>query len=238
VFQRVFGSSMDAFDGKFDMWVKQRYAQPLRFITEGEGPGAPKGQFVEMVKRGAELSEAGNLDSARKIFELAQPMFPDYAGLNGPAWHLANIKRKAGDLRGALEQVVRITRANEVAWEANRLETEIREALNDFAGAADAIERQLWVAPYDPVLHAHLAELATKAGQHTRAIRERQAVLTLNPADRLEARYQLAKTMAAAGDVSGARREVLGVLEIAPGFEKAQALLLELRGRSPSRPEQ
>jgi tetratricopeptide (TPR) repeat protein len=236
IFQRVFGTSMDAFDSRFDAWLKQRYAQPLRFIVDGEGPGMPKGQFVELVKRGTELSEAGNLDSARKIFELAQPMFPEYAGINGPAWHLANIKRKAGDLRGALEQITKITRANEVSWEANRLETEIREAMNDFAGAADAIERQLWVVPYEATLHAHLAELATRAGQHTRAIRERQAVLALNPADRLDARYQLAKTMAAAGDVAGARREILAVLETAPGFEKAQALLLELRGRTPNRP--
>jgi tetratricopeptide (TPR) repeat protein len=233
VFRRVFNMSMEAFDGRFDMWFRQRYQQPLRFIMDGDGPGAPKGQFVELIRRGTQLSESGNLDSARKIFELAQPMFPDYAGVNGPAWHLANIERRAGDLRGALEQITRITKANEVSIDANRLEREIREEMNDFAGAADAVEREIWISPYSPALHADLAELSTRAGQHARAIRERRAVLALNPADRLEARYQLAKTMAAAGDVAGARREVLGVLEVAPGFEKAQALLLDLRGRHP-----
>jgi hypothetical protein len=39
--------------------------------------------------------------------------------------------------------------------------------------------------------------------------------------------------MLAAGDPTGARREILGVLENAPGFEKAQALLLELANRRP-----
>jgi cellulose synthase operon protein C len=54
----------------------------------------------------------------------------------------------------------------------------------------------------------------------------------LRPADLLDARYELAKAMAASGDTRGARRELLDVLEQAPSFEKAQALLLELRGKS------
>jgi Tfp pilus assembly protein PilF len=58
-------------------------------------------------------------------------------------------------------------------------------------------------------------------------------VIAAGPADPLEARYQLARAMARAGDAAGARREILAVLESAPAFEKAQALLLELRGRTP-----
>ncbi|HJR35424.1 MAG TPA: hypothetical protein VJ817_10775, partial [Gemmatimonadales bacterium] len=65
------------------------------------------------------------------------------------------------------------------------------------------------------------------------ALVERRAVLAAGAADPLEARYQLARAMARAGDPAGARREILAVLESAPAFEKAQALLLELRGRTP-----
>ena len=39
--------------------------------------------------------------------------------------------------------------------------------------------------------------------------------------------------MALDGEADAARREILAVLESAPAFEKAQALLLELRGRTP-----
>jgi Flp pilus assembly protein TadD len=66
-----------------------------------------------------------------------------------------------------------------------------------------------------------------------RAVRERRAVLALDPPDRIEARYQLARSLSLAGDHAGARREILQVLERAPAFEKAQALLLDLQGSHP-----
>ena len=64
-------------------------------------------------------------------------------------------------------------------------------------------------------------------------MRERRAAIAVNPPDLLDARYELARALVASGDVAGARRELLSVLESAPSFEKAQALLLELRGRTP-----
>jgi Flp pilus assembly protein TadD len=58
-------------------------------------------------------------------------------------------------------------------------------------------------------------------------------VLALNPTDRVEALYQLAVAFAGAGDVPSARREVLRALDLAPNYEKAQALLLSLQERRP-----
>jgi Tfp pilus assembly protein PilF len=51
----------------------------------------------------------------------------------------------------------------------------------------------------------------------------------LNPVDRAEALYQLAHAYSRAGDRAAARREVLRALEVAPSFEKAQELLLEVQ---------
>lgn len=96
-----------------------------------------------------------------------------------------------------------------------------------------AWERVMFIWPYDLEAHVAMAEAATRAGQHEIALRERQVVLALGPADALEARYQVARALQRAGRVSEARREVLRVLEQAPTFEKAQGLLLELRGNAP-----
>ena len=58
----------------------------------------------------------------------------------------------------------------------------------------------------------------------------REALVALNPVDQAEARYQLALAHFQAGDRDAARREVLRALEIAPNFERAQELLLRIRG--------
>jgi Tfp pilus assembly protein PilF len=92
----------------------------------------------------------------------------------------------------------------------------------------------LWISPYDIAIHIRLAELASRAGDHATALRERRAVVALDPPDPLDARYQLARALVESGDIASARKELLGVLEQAPSFEKAQALLLELSKRGKS----
>lgn len=99
----------------------------------------------------------------------------------------------------------------------------------DTAGALDALDRLLWIDPLQAGFHERMATLAEARGDSARATRERRAILALRPADPLEARYQLARVLAHFGQRAEARREVLKVLETAPGFEKAQQLLLDLQ---------
>jgi len=113
------------------------------------------------------------------------------------------------------------------------MEVQLREKIGDTLGTRAPLERLLWISPYDVDLHVKLAELASRTGDHRTALRERRAILALNPPDPVDARYQLARTLAASGDVAAARRELLRVLEQAPSFEQGQALLLELRAAQP-----
>lgn len=112
-------------------------------------------------------------------------------------------------------------------------EAAARERSRDDAGLVRVLERLVWIWPYDQALHVRLAEAATRLGEHGKAVRERRAIVALGPTDLLEARYQLARALLSAGDRAGARREVLGVLEQAPTFEKAQGLLHDLRSPPP-----
>jgi Flp pilus assembly protein TadD len=54
-------------------------------------------------------------------------------------------------------------------------------------------------------------------------------LVALDPPDKAQAHYDLARSLDAVGNRAEARRQVLRSLEIAPGFEKAQELLLKLR---------
>ena len=231
VFRQVLGMTPEQVDAAFELWMRGRFAKPLQAVAARDSSGET-GAFVNAMREGSAMLERSQGDSARAMFERALSMFPDYGGADGPAWYLARIERDAGNTAAALAKVSQVTLRNETAWDANMLEAELREKTGDDAGALAALERLVWIHPYDPALHARMAMLATKRNDHARAVRERRAVLAVNPPDVLDARYELARALVAAGDVAGARRELLQTLEQAPSFEKAQALLLELRGRT------
>jgi tetratricopeptide (TPR) repeat protein len=102
--------------------------------------------------------------------------------------------------------------------------------MGDLPGAVSALERAILVNPYEIALHQRLADLATQLQRRDVAVRERRAVVALNPVDRADAHFRLARALLDAGQRDEARREVLRSLEAAPNYELAQDLLLELRG--------
>jgi tetratricopeptide (TPR) repeat protein len=231
-FARVLKLTPEQMDQRFDAWVRARFAGPLRAIAPADSGRPLGGEFVALMRRGAAYVAAKQADSARAVLERAEALFPDYAGPNAPAQYLAQLAADRGDLREALAQIERVTSRNETAWDANMLEADLHMRTGDSLGARAPLERLLWISPYDVDVHTRLAELASRAGDHRTALRERRAIVALDPPDPLDARYQLARELAASGDVAGARLEFLGVLEQAPSFEKGQALLLELREKA------
>lgn len=233
VFARVLELTPAQMDTRFDGWLRARFATPFRAIAPLDSGKEMSGEFVDAMRRGAAFLARKQTDSARAALERAEALFPDYAGPTAPAQYLAGLAAERGDFREALTRIQRVTTRNENAWDANMMEVDLRQKLGDSTGVRAPLERLLWISPYDVDLHARLAELATRAGDHRTALRERRAILALNPPDPIDARYQLARALAASGDVASARREVLAVLEQAPSFEKGQALLLELRAAQP-----
>ncbi len=229
-FRRVFRASPAELDSLFDAWMHVRYKAALASIDAGDAAAPPTGAFVSAVQSAASALGRGEVDEAQRTLERARALFPDYAGEDGPSALLAQLHEAAGALQEAADAIAAVTTRNETAWDANGRELEWRRALGDSAGMIRVLQRMLWISPTDAAMHAQLAALATARGEHALAVRERRAVIALRPTDLLEARFQLALALAASGDRSAARREVLGVLEQAPGFEKAQELLLTLRG--------
>jgi tetratricopeptide (TPR) repeat protein len=104
----------------------------------------------------------------------------------------------------------------------------------DTAGALEASERALFINPFAPELHVVLARLYEARGDQAMRVREREALVALDPVDKSEALYELAVAYRAAGDLVKAKRAVLRALEDAPNFERAQDLLLAIvDGRKP-----
>lgn len=246
-FERVLNVNVDEFSDRFFEHFEERFARPLaamrphRQMEHGEQPDRgdleqwaredPE-DFHAQLMLGLVLLEEGAIEDAVSHLERAKALFPQYAGPASPYWHLAQAHKQRDALAEAAAELDALTAINGRDYRANLELAEIREALGDSAAAAAALERLNYIFPYDMSLHARLAGLYSALGDYGKAIRERKAVLALDPVDRAEALYQLARAYLEAGDLSLARRTVLRALEDAPSFEAAQELLLEIRARA------
>jgi len=254
VFERVLKTDFASFDQRFEAYMQARFgraaasirAQPRRPISDalrgggrgagppGEPPDRPTGppdanDFVGQLLYGRSLIEDGDVDGAVAYLERAKALFPEYAGNDSPRWYLARIHKEKGAFAKAADELKVLTAANESHYPAHIDLADVLQALGDDAGAAVMLERSIYIYPYDIGIHTRLAELYAKTADRKRAVRERRAVVALNPVDRPEALYQLAVSLREAGDAAGARTQVLRALEEAPNFEKAQEFLLALR---------
>ena len=99
------------------------------------------------------------------------------------------------------------------------------------ARVSGALEQVNFIYPEDEGLHRKLGTLLLAQNDNAGAVREYQAVLAMNPLDKAQAEFDVARAYMAAGDKGKAEESVLASLEAAPGFKPAQKLLLEIEGK-------
>lgn len=246
-FRTVVGMELDAFQQRFDRWLRQRFAGPLAALGAVDATPWPprpsravvsrrardRHDFAAQLAMGRLLFEEGRYEAAIPYLERARSLFPEYAGPESPYRTLAEIHLRRGETRPAADELRALTALDAGNYQAHLELAEVLDALGDAAGAAEALDRALYVNPFDPDMHRRLAALYERLGRRELTVRERRAVLALDPVDRAEALYRLARAYLEAGDLESARRWVLRALEVAPAFEAAQALLLEIHERRP-----
>lgn len=222
--QEVTGVTVDALDAEFERWVRARFAAPLRALAAGE-----VGVINGALEQANDALARADTAAAVRAFRTARDRFPELGASNGAGLPLAITLWRQGDRRAALAEVAVVTGGDETALDANLLEAEWRLEAGDTTGALEALERATWIAANDSEVWARRAEVAALAGRFDDLVLARHALVQLRPSDPVAARTDLAEAMLQAGDASGARRELLGVLERAPGYERAQMLLLRAR---------
>jgi len=245
VFRQVLKVEPAAFDEQFDKWLHVRFAKQFDSVKpampmvvggrrqRGDDAIPLTGPFLEALDRGRALLTDGKVDEAIVELKKAKEMFPEYAQSDGPYALLAEAYRRKDDKRAAAAELQAMTAINEEAFNENIAVANAMLELGDRAGSFAALDRAVWINPFDREAHLKLAELAALMSERRTAIRERKALLALDPTDRVEALYQLALAYADAGDMVAARREVLRALEQAPNYSKAQDLLLRIRSSRP-----
>ena len=245
--ETLLDTSMDDFDEHFDDYLKERYNAPLAglvAVSDQPGPSAMlsevetftrmhPGDLIGRLRLGVMYFRDQEHEAAEAEFRAALRIFPDYGGPDSPYWFLATIHKDRGELELAEAALARLNALSEANYPALLEHADILEELGRSEESAAVLDKAVLVWPYDPDLHVRLAELHTANGNAAGAALERGAVVALDPADRAEALYLLARAQHDAGNSRGARRSVMGALEIAPNYEAALEFLMELRGTGP-----
>ncbi len=242
VFHRVLNTDLKSFDARFTAYVRQRFARQLAAMAADSvhvdaalpvpalvklADGAPANFRLQLLV-GNVLIRRNATDAAIPIIERARALFPEFTVDHGPYPWLARAYEAKHDYVHAAAVLRDIADYDEAAY-ATRLElADVLEKAGDVRGAERALEDAIYVNPFEVAVHEHLARLAEQATDHDTDIRERQAVLALNPVDLAGALYQLALAQHGAGDDAAARQSVIRALEQAPNYAQAQELLLTI----------
>ena len=184
--------------------------------------------FFANLKMAGYYRERGEKDAAIPLLSRAKSVFPAYAGPDSPYRQLSRIYRQRGRNEAAIDELRQLTDIRGADLESLTTLAAWLEEEGKSQEAAAVLERAIQVYPFDRETHQQLGDLFMEKGKAAMAVREYRALLALQPPDRAAAHYQLARALFHLGRRVEAKTEVLSSLEIAPGFEPAQELLLTL----------
>jgi len=217
VFREALSISPEAFDTEFFKWMGEKTAtiDPTK--------------YGRLLKEGSQALGDNDLDKAIASLKEAVDMYPEYSD-EGNAWEpLAEAYLKKGNKAAAAETLKKYLSYSELSFASYVKLSELLEESGDKAGAAKALEGGMYVRPMDLKGHAKLGSLLLDQKQYASAAREYETLIALKTPDRTTAYYLLAQSYLGDGRRDDARRAVLSALDIAPNYEPAQKLLLEIR---------
>ncbi|HWX40899.1 MAG TPA: tetratricopeptide repeat protein [Blastocatellia bacterium] len=243
VLQTALSLSPADFDKSFGDYVRSKVSGYLEALANGPGAAAgppSKEALVALVaarpndyfghfRLGTIYKNEGDVDHAIEQLGRASELFPFYAGENNPYIQLADIYKSRGQKAEEAAALESLARIDDTGFAALGRLARLRLDAGDKPGALEALKAGFFVNPLDSALHKLAGDIYLEQGNARQAVGEFRVVVALAPADAAAAHYDLARSLAAAGQPVEARHEVLRSLEIAPGFEKAQDLLLKLK---------
>jgi len=160
--------------------------------------------------------------------EKALEIFPTLAGRGSPYQLLSEIYEETGQSDKALAIRQRWWRAAPLFTENAHQVASLLSDRNQPQEAAKYLEEVMYVDPFQPETHRRLGDLYLQSSEVEKAVREFTVFLSLSPVDAAAAHYKLAQALFQSGDRQRARQQVLLSLEIAPAYQEAQKLLLQL----------
>jgi len=200
-------------------------APALKTIAEAN----PRSFPIQMAL-GTALRKAGQGDEAMLAFERAAVLMPIAGGPGSAHEQMAAIALEKKDNARAITELTALVAVDFNNVEAARqLAGLLRQSgVEDPAKLTPVYQRIAAIDPFDPEAHAMLGRFALDRNDADAAAREFRAVIALGPVDRAAAYTDLGESYFKSGKRAEAKKQILAALEIAPGYERAQGLLLKL----------
>ena len=184
--------------------------------------------FPVQMSLGHALWADGDAAAARAAFEKAAALAPMATGDSSAHLPLAAIALEEDDRERAMAHLEAHLEHDHRAVDAARQLAALAEEAGDERRRFRAYELLVELDPFDAEPHQALGRLAMAGGEAAVAVREFSIALAAGPIDRVSAHVDLADSHLATGDLDAAKREVIAALEIAPTYERAQELLLQI----------
>jgi tetratricopeptide (TPR) repeat protein len=203
-------------------------APALKTIAEAN----PRSFPIQMAL-GTALRKAGQNDEAMQAFERAAALVPLAGGPGSPHEQMAVMALEKKDRARAITELTALVGVDFNNVEAARQLADLlrQTGVDDPAKLAPVYQRIAAIDPFDPEAHAMLGRFALQRNEADAASREFRAVIALGPVDRAAAYTDLGESYFKGGKRAEAKKQILAALEIAPGYERAQGLLLKLVDR-------
>jgi tetratricopeptide (TPR) repeat protein len=219
-----------ALDLPKDVDLRNAKLDDLRGLSE-KFPGS----YAVQLRLAAALREADDLDAAVQALERARTLVPIATGDESPIAQIAQIALERKDTAAAVKALeTQLTVDFDNVQAARQLASLMRESgVTDRKRLEPVYQRIASIDPFDADAHSHLGRFALEKNEAETAVREFRAVLALGPVDKAAAHADLAESYLKSGQRAEARKQTLAALEIAPSYERAQNLLLELAGTRP-----
>jgi cellulose synthase operon protein C len=249
VFRQTLGLNPEQMDAAFAKFVDSRFkelASRVSFPKPGPTHGAEMadaptkevllrqiennpGDFGANLQLGRLFQKEGANAEAELHLKKAQRAFPQYVEAGNPYEILGQMYLEMKRDEDALAQFRGWSRLNGNANAPLLKAAEIYRGRKDWASAAEMLMLSVFINPHDQEVQKKLGEAAMECEKWPVAIAAYRAQAGLNVSD-AGAHYDLARALLASGNKKEAEREILRSLEVAPGYRKAQALLLKLSG--------
>ena len=223
---RLFGKITPALKGG----AKDEELQAMPLLALRAYASENPGNFAGQLALGRALRKEQQIDEAQQAFERAAALVPVARGPGSPHAQLAAIALEKNDKNRAITELQALMAVDFDNIDAARELASLLRAtgVSDPAKLRPVFERIAAIDPFDADAHATLGRLAMQRSEPDTASREFRTVIALGPLDRAAARTDLAESYLKGGKKAEAKKETLAALEIAPSYERAQTLLLQL----------